>query len=74
MIQGIIKAPCKDCPNRVQGCHATCQAYKSFKKKSDEFHEYKIKRNDVTSDFLNIRYKNGKYERILKWQTKRKMK
>lgn len=26
----MINAPCKDCSNRIVGCHSTCEAYKQF--------------------------------------------
>ena len=29
----MIKAPCKDCPDRHQNCHSECDKYKAF---SDE--------------------------------------
>lgn len=25
-----LKAPCKNCKNRVLGCHSTCEKYKEF--------------------------------------------
>ena len=27
--------PCKDCPNRVIGCHTWCKPYQDFKKAKD---------------------------------------
>ena len=32
-----LSAPCKDCGDRVIGCHSTCDKYKQF---SDERKEY----------------------------------
>lgn len=29
-------APCKDCEDRMVGCHSVCQKYIDFKKESDE--------------------------------------
>ena len=29
------KAPCKDCPDRVVGCHGTCTKYQEFRKQLD---------------------------------------
>ena len=26
------KAPCKDCPDRVIGCHSNCERYKAFRR------------------------------------------
>lgn len=28
-----IHAPCKDCPDRVLGCHSKCERYSEYKKK-----------------------------------------
>lgn len=32
-------APCKDCKDRVLGCHSTCQRYLEFRKEVDRIHE-----------------------------------
>lgn len=37
-------APCKDCADRVVGCHGNCEKYKTFKNES--FEDYK-KRKDT---------------------------
>lgn len=31
-------APCKDCKNRKVGCHASCEAYKEWKVKTDSLY------------------------------------
>ena len=31
-----MKAPCKNCTDRVVGCHSTCEKYKDWKKKDKE--------------------------------------
>lgn len=28
-------APCKDCPNRVVGCHSTCEQYIKYKEEQE---------------------------------------
>ena len=38
-----LSAPCKDCVNRVVGCHSACDKYKKF---SDDRKEYVRKVND----------------------------
>lgn len=30
---------CQGCPNRVLGCHDTCEKYKSFRKDLDEYNK-----------------------------------
>ena len=34
-----MNAPCKDCSDRVVGCHGTCEKYQAFRKERDEFIE-----------------------------------
>lgn len=45
------KPPCKDCPDRVPGCHGSCDRYKEWKQRLDELNkarkEYENKRNLV---------------------------
>ena len=42
-----IKAPCKDCADRVVGCHSTCDKYKDWKEQDRQrkelIYESKIK-------------------------------
>jgi hypothetical protein len=40
------KAPCKDCPNRHQGCHSECDKYIAFRKERDELNELKHKEKE----------------------------
>lgn len=28
--------PCKDCPDRIPGCHGSCDRYKEWKQRLDE--------------------------------------
>lgn len=37
-------APCKDCPNRFIGCHASCGKYIAYRKEQDEYNEGKRKK------------------------------
>ena len=41
----MVIAPCKDCRDRVLGCHSHCEKYMTYKKKHDEemtaFHKEK---------------------------------
>ena len=36
--------PCHNCPKRYPGCHASCDAYKSWKAEWDELRERERKR------------------------------
>ena len=37
-----MNAPCKDCPDRHQGCHSECKKYKEYRKKQDKLNELKL--------------------------------
>lgn len=30
------KPPCKDCPDRIPGCHGSCDRYKKWKERLEE--------------------------------------
>ena len=40
------KAPCKDCPDRHQGCHSECEKYIAFRKERDELNELRHQENE----------------------------
>ena len=33
-------APCKDCPDRAEGCHGRCEKYQSFYRQRQEEREH----------------------------------
>lgn len=33
----IAYAPCKDCKERIVGCHATCKKYKKYREQLEQF-------------------------------------
>lgn len=37
------KAPCKDCPDRVVGCHSICTKYTEYRKQQDAENEARRK-------------------------------
>lgn len=43
-------APCKDCPDRVVGCHSTCKRYTEYAKEREEIRKKRtqIRREDPT--------------------------
>lgn len=43
-------APCKDCPDKVVGCHSSCDKYQEFRKFRDEFREYRAKERQLNED------------------------
>ena len=42
-----MKPPCKDCPDRVLGCHKTCEKYLAFREEVDAEHAQKVAENDA---------------------------
>lgn len=53
-----IHAPCKDCPDRVLGCHDTCIKYISYRKELDEFKEKERKRRK--EEAIDVRHSRRK--------------
>lgn len=53
----MLKAPCKDCPDRHMLCHDTCEKYQAFKKDREKISEIRRKDSDLRS------YINGRYSR-----------
>lgn len=45
----MLKAPCKDCPDRRPLCHAECERYLDFRKKKTEFNvaKYQAEKKDA---------------------------
>jgi hypothetical protein len=46
--------PCKDCPDRIPGCHGSCDRYKEWKQRLDEL-------NKARREYDRTRY--NKYRR-----------
>lgn len=44
----------KDCPNRSPKCHATCEAYKEFRKKQEEINEKKKKEQEIKDALFSV--------------------
>lgn len=55
---------CKDCVERVVGCHATCEKYKEFVAENERLKQ--LKRQDTMKDLL-LPVKNNKREKNWKW-------
>ena len=48
MMHNSIEVPCnKDCPNRRQGCHSICNAYKEFDRQNRIANEEKRRQKDL---------------------------
>ena len=56
-------APCKDCPDRVLGCHSVCEKYIAFDKYRKELLAKKSKENRMLSDVLDSNRYNRKKKR-----------
>lgn len=54
--------PCKACPDRVLGCHSTCQKYKDakvvHKQKFDEINRQKARIDDINDYQFKTKEKN----------------
>jgi hypothetical protein len=48
----LLKAPCKDCPNRHYLCHSECEKYIEYKKQNDEIREKRLKDNQTKNDIF----------------------
>ena len=54
-------APCKDCPDRVVGCHSVCEKYKAFREERDrelEQRKISIAGNPLGNKYFQSRMKN----------------
>lgn len=63
MMRETAKTPCRDCKERVLGCHATCQKYIDWKKEVDEYNAKMYadkKARYIPEEFL---YRRSKRER-----------
>ncbi len=49
-----MNAPCKDCPDRVLGCHSTCEKYKAFQTERDR--ELEKRMLEIAGNPLNSKY------------------
>jgi hypothetical protein len=65
-----IEPPCKDCPDRVVGCHSKCEKYKSYKRnnteaKKDIVDRYKGAR--AAENYTQAKYHKLKMQRKVRW-------
>lgn len=61
-----MNAPCKDCPDRHQGCHCECEKYKVFRKERDEI-------NSTIQKAKELEYaEHSRYRQAMKIRQKRK--
>jgi hypothetical protein len=51
----LLKVPCKNCPFRHTGCHATCEKYKEFQEKNEALREIKNKESALNMDYIAFR-------------------
>jgi hypothetical protein len=52
------KAPCKDCHERHERCHSTCQKYIQWKSKEKEIYDKRSKEMKEQSDVINFYIKS----------------
>lgn len=53
-------APCKDCPERYQGCHATCEKYREFYEQNKQRLKERSEENIVNDYFGDRKIKTAR--------------
>ena len=56
-------APCKDCPDRSLGCHASCGKYIAYRKTQDEYNDNNRALNEV-GDYCKRSITKTKYKHV----------
>lgn len=59
-----MKAPCKDCPDRVLGCHSKCEKYIAFSEENKLIYKDRVKNGvfiNHTREKITAQYKKKKY-------------
>ena len=51
----MLKAPCKDCPDRYLGCHDHCDKFKEYDVERKRIRELKAKLGRTSFDYREIR-------------------
>ena len=51
----MLKAPCKNCPDRSLGCHDHCEKYKAYKQEHKELNDLKRKAIQSENDWYALR-------------------
>ena len=49
----MLKAPCKDCPERHYLCHSECEKYLEYKKQNDALREQRLKESQTNHDIYS---------------------
>lgn len=44
----MILSPCKDCRNRVLGCHSSCEAYTEFRATHEKYKRKQQEQNEIS--------------------------
>lgn len=53
-----LHSPCKDCPDRVVGCHGKCEKYKAYRVEVDNLYRLRAEKNyahDPMTGYLRTR-------------------
>ena len=57
-----LNAPCLNCPNKIIGCHSTCDLYIAFQKENNKKIEERKKYNEIKCMWYDL--KKEKYKRL----------
>lgn len=56
-----MKPPCKECPDRVLGCHKTCEKYLAYREQLDAERAQKTTENDSNYYRMQTRYRMARH-------------
>ena len=51
----MLKAPCKNCPDRYLGCHDHCEKYREFDEERKRIRELAARQKQTTHDYFGVR-------------------
>lgn len=51
----MLKAPCKDCPDRYFGCHDHCEKFKEYAIERKRVRDLMVKEKQTDSDYYEVR-------------------
>lgn len=56
-----MRVPCHNCPDRAEGCHATCERYKEYEREREQIRDARQEFNKrVSWDIESLRRRKGR--------------
>jgi hypothetical protein len=59
-----MNAPCKDCKDRVLGCHSKCEKYKAFSEENKKTYKKRALLSSIYGDSPNKQRRQRMYQRF----------